>query len=532
MRTVVVIGGGFSGTLVALHLVRTGAVHVTLVELNSAPGRGVAYAPPTRDFLLNVPAGRMSAWTERAGDFLRWLQLHDPSADAATFAPRAAYGDYLAHLLAEETANPRLDIVRDRAIDLQRHGPEFIVTLATRRQLRCWGVVLALGNAPPRPLNVGRTLLPPPRLRRDLAVARWGANGPRHMSPASDRVLDNPLAELRRLIPDRHATVGIVGTGLTALDVMMWLERQGHRGRVLAVSRRGLTPIPHTLSTPAALPQPPDALLQQPTVLQLLRWLRATGRRLAADGVSPCRAVDALRPVSAQLWRDMTASERRRFCRHVRPYWDVHRHRAPPALAAMLVDGIAAGRIEVRAARFLGWEPGPDHGVRVRLRPREDAARVDVEDVEWLVNCTGPERDVRRQADPFVESLLDKGLVTPDPLGLGILTGPDGAVLDRAGKPVHGVFVIGPWRVAGLWESSAVPELRGQAAEVAHAIHGTVSRIQDPGEVGLAPCDVGLEEGPAPYRGADLRPPPGPATIVAPCSAEPAVRAHAVVPGP
>ena len=99
----------------------------------------------------------------------------------------------------------------------------------------------------------------------------------------------------------------------------------------------------------------------------------------------------------------------------------------------MLVNGVAAGRIEVRAARLLGWEPHPERGVRISLQPREDPARVDVEDVDWLVNCTGPERDVRRQADPLVEALLDKGLVTPDPLGLGIRTGPRGEVLDRGG---------------------------------------------------------------------------------------------------
>ena len=224
---VVVIGGGCSGALAALHLLRTGTVGVTVVEPGGSPGGGLAYSPPTRDFLLNVPAGRMSAWSDRAGDFLQWLRRTDPGADAATFAPRAVYGDYLADLLAGERTNPCLDLVRDRAIDLERHGSGFTVTTAAGRQLRCSGVVLALGNAPPRPLPA------------------------RHAAGRSDRVLDHPLADLRRLAPHTHATVGIVGTGLTALDVIMWLDRQGHRGRIVAVSRRGLTPFPHTLTAPA-----------------------------------------------------------------------------------------------------------------------------------------------------------------------------------------------------------------------------------------------------------------------------------------
>jgi uncharacterized NAD(P)/FAD-binding protein YdhS len=288
----------------------------------------------------------------------------------------------------------------------------------------------------------------------------------------------------------------------------MWLDRQGHRGRILAVSRHGLTPIPHTLTAPATLPQLPDALLQRPTVVQLLRWLRATGSTLAAAGGAPCRAVDALRPLTAQLWQAMTPEERRRFCRHARSYWDVNRHRSPPELNTILFSGIAAGRIEVRAARVLEWEPHSE-GVRLALQSREDPARLDVEEIDWLVNCTGPERDVRRQADPLVQALLDKGVVTPDPLGLGIRTGPQGEVLDRRGAALPGAFTLGPWRVAGLWESTAVPELRGQAATIAAAL---AESTRD--------------------RGADLRPHPVPDTITASCSAQPVVPARVVVPGP
>ena len=485
MRTVVVVGGGCSGTLATLHLLRTGTVRVVLVEPSSSPGRGLAYSPPTRDFLLNVPAGRMSAWSDRPGDFLQWLRRTDAAADAATFASRAAYGDYLADLLASERNNPHLDLVRDRASDLERRRSGFRVTLASGRQLRCWGVVLALGNAAPRPLP--------------------GC----HAGGRSDRVVDHPLADLRSLAPDADATIGIVGTGLTALDVIMWLDRQGHRGRIVAVSRHGLTPIPHTLTTAAALPQPPDALRERPTVIRLLRWLRATGSSLAAAGSAPCRAVDALRRLTTELWQDMTPEERRRFCRHARPYWDVHRHRAPPELNAILVSGIAKGRIEVRAARVLGWKPHAGRGIRVSLQPREDPARVDIEEVDWLVNCTGPERDARRQPNPLVQGLLANGMVAPDPLGLGIRTGPQGEVLDRMGVALPGAFAIGPWRVAGLWESTAVPELRGQAATIAAALADS-------------PRD----------RGADLRPHPGPDTITGPCSAQPVVSARVVVPGP
>jgi uncharacterized NAD(P)/FAD-binding protein YdhS len=205
----------------------------------------------------------------------------------------------------------------------------------------------------------------------------------------------------------------------------------------------------------------------------------------------------------------MAPAERRRFCRHARAYWDVHRHRSPPALNTLLVNGIAAGRIDVRAARIRGWEPHPSRGVRLSLQPREDPARVDVEDLDWLVNCTGPERDVRRQTDPLIASVLKKGLVAPDPLGLGIRTGPRGEVLDCAGAALPGAFVVGPWRVAGLWESSAVPELRGQAATVAAALAETAQQA-----------------------GPDLHPQPGPDTISPPCSAQPLVRAHVVVTGP
>jgi uncharacterized NAD(P)/FAD-binding protein YdhS len=173
MRTVVVIGGGCSGVFAALHLLRTGAVSVALVEPSRSTGQGLAYSPPTRDFLLNVPAARMSAWTDRAGDFLEWLRRTDPSADAATFAPRAAYGDYLADLVAGERSNPRLDLVRDRAIDTavpELRGQAAAIAAAVAESARDPGADLRphpgpdtiTGPCSAQPVAVARVLVPGP----------------------------------------------------------------------------------------------------------------------------------------------------------------------------------------------------------------------------------------------------------------------------------------------------------------------------------------------------------------------------------
>jgi uncharacterized NAD(P)/FAD-binding protein YdhS len=431
-----VIGGGFSGALTAAHLARRG-VPVTLVGRDRRLGPGLAYGSDSQAFVLNVPAARMSAWPDQPDHFLQWLRREQPDAEPGSFARRDQFGRYVEHVV--EATRGRLASVHAEAVDVQRAGDGFTVSLADGRRLDAQSVVLALGNAPPRPLI-----------------------------PTEERlegVVENPFAMAHGEGPREHDTVALAGTGLTALDVMAWLHELGHRGPIVAFSRHGLAPIAHRGRAPVALPALPSTMRRRPSIRRLTAWLRQLATTLQAFDLDPARAVDALRPMTAELWQRLPATEQRRFLRHARVWWDVHRHRAPASVFEMLAEGRRAGRIAVHAAR-LQRVAASAAGLQLTLRPRGSATTVDLS-VQWLVNCTGPERALARLASPLVKALLARGLVEPDPLGLGAITTERGELVDASGAIVHGAYVVGGWRMPRLFESTAVPELREQAAEVA-----------------------------------------------------------------
>jgi uncharacterized NAD(P)/FAD-binding protein YdhS len=91
--------------------------------------------------------------------------------------------------------------------------------------------------------------------------------------------------------------------------------------------------------------------------------------------------------------------------------------------------------------------------------------------VDAIVNCTGPCSDLARVHDPLVGDLRTRGVIVPDSLGIGIETNDDGAVIGRDGHASRSVFTLGGTRRPALWESTAVPELRGQADDLARQLH-------------------------------------------------------------
>ena len=165
------------------------------------------------------------------------------------------------------------------------------------------------------------------------------------------------------------------------------------------------------------------------------------------------------------MWERLDAAERARFVRHVRPWWDVHRHRAAPATARAIEKMLASGDLSVRAARILGYRSVANE-VEVTIRPRGASAAGRVH-VDRVINCTGPSSDVRRVGDPLLEAMLGRRLLRPDPLGLGLETAANGALLDAGGQPSRVLSLVGPLLRAGFWEATAVPELRQHAARLA-----------------------------------------------------------------
>jgi uncharacterized NAD(P)/FAD-binding protein YdhS len=451
--TVVVIGGGFSGTAVAAHLLRRGLpARVVLVNRFGPIGRGVAYGTRLEAHVLNVPAGGMSALPDDRDHFVRWARTRDDTIHAESFVSRRVYGEYLESLLREaEHHSPRaarlerlVGVARD--IEVRADGATAEVVFAGAR-IAADRVILALGNySPSNPAAVGGEFYETDRYIRDPWVRG-----------ALDAVRPGE-------------SVLMLGTGLTMMDVALDLSARGARLPLFAVSRHGLLPRAHAVgAAPAGTDAVPPGFDGPPrSVARYTRLIRRHVEARAAAGGDWRDVIGALRSITPALWMGLTQEERARFLRHLRPWWDVHRHRAAPGTAKALEKMLAAGDLSVRAARILGYRPVAGE-VEVTIRPRgaSEAGRVHVNRV---VNCTGPSSDVRRIGDPLLDALLERRILRPDPLGLGLETAADGALLDASGKPSRVLYLVGPLLKADYWEATAVPELRQHAARLAERL--------------------------------------------------------------
>lgn len=427
---IVIIGGGFSGAMAAARLAERG-VASTLIDAGGDFGLGVAYSTPFDGHLLNVRSNRMSAVEGRPDDFVDWLCRHHPDrADAESFAPRRLYGLYVQDRLArvEATHPGRITRVQGRAAAIEGTT----VVLDDGRRVPGRAMVLATGNPAPRTASdKGARVISDP----------WAAG-----------VLDGIGAEDR---------VAIIGTGLTMVDMAVWLKARGWRGPLFALSRRGLAPRAHANQpeSPAAV----DAdLMQGPASRRL-----AAARRATRDG-DWRPLMEGLRPYTGALWQGADLETRARWVRHLRPFWDVHRHRIAPVIAADIQTLVDAGRLTVQAGRVVSVAAA-DNTVTLSYRPKgRPGARTVMAD--WLIDCTGPGHDPAR--DPLTAPLIAASRVRMDPLGLGLELDEAGRVLGADGRADPGLFILGPPARATFWETVAVPDIRKRIEVLAGTLAG------------------------------------------------------------
>lgn len=440
--SVVIVGGGFSGALFGLKLHRARPDwRIVVVEPKQRLGRGVAYGACGPNHLLNVPVSRMEIGLTPG--FADWLEpRRGEIADAlvesgldlsAAFVPRRLFGDYMEERVAEALslkARTGLTVMRGEAVRLLDHDRGVLLT--DGREVKGDIVVLAMGNLAPRPPGG------PDRWLYDTGYFipdPWAADAFDHVDA------DEPLL--------------LIGAGLTMVDVALRLTQEGHRGPVLAVSRRGLKPQRHQAGGAWAgfLHDHAGA-----TPLKLLRVLRGEIARAAAEGVPWQRVFDAARPAVASVWNAWDSKARRRFIRHLRPRWDIHRHRIAPRIADGIDRLFRSGRLETVAGRLKGFREDGAF-VEATLALRGGGERVFR--AGHVINCTGPGMDFDKIAVPLIADLRGRKLAMADPLGVGFET-QDCAVIDAAGQPSPWLFALGPLTRPAWWEIIAVPEINLQ----------------------------------------------------------------------
>jgi uncharacterized NAD(P)/FAD-binding protein YdhS/glyoxylase-like metal-dependent hydrolase (beta-lactamase superfamily II) len=451
--TIAIIGGGFSGSLVATHLLKTATQPLTikLIERSHDIGKGIAYSTDSTCHLLNVSAGNMSAFPHDPGHLLRWLNHNqnelttflEDEVNASTFIPRKVYAFYIQSVLEEAEATApsyvQLERLTDEGVAIEPDAKGAIVSLRSGRFFLADKVVLALGNSPAAPPNSKEG-------EQDYLRNAWSADALLDLDPA--------------------APVLLVGTGLTMVDTVLSLRERQHQGKVYAISRRGLSPQRHQATklyppflTPETAPQ---------TIRALVRRVRTEIKSATAQGYDWRSVIDSLRPITQQLWQQLPIAEQQRFVRHLTPYWDVHRHRIAQRVADTLDEMLGSGQLTVAAGRIQTYQASSD-GIAVTVSQRKTKADTVLQ-VKRVVNCTGISVDYRRSLNPLIANLRDQGLIRPNCLGLGLDTASHGAVLDATGNALTWLYTLGTPRKGDLWESIAVPELRGQAQALAETV--------------------------------------------------------------
>lgn len=452
---IVIIGGGFSGAAVALNLLRKlppGTAGITLVEPRNLLGGGVAYSSTDPAHRLNVPASRMLLLCEEPGAFEAWFKssgalAEDPEAllaDGRIYPRRAAFGKYVDGALRAAAAAPGalpFRHVQAKAESVHPVRSGFRIATEDGGSLAADLLVLAVSH-------------PPPGVPRQL-----GAMTGHH------KFIGNPWAQDALGVIGRQDRVLIIGTALSTADVIASLKAQGHRGKILAVSRRGLVSRVRKM----AQAEPFGDFTADPprSAVALLRQTRRIIAQAEASGSSWGAVIDGMRIQGLTIWSALPPAEKSRVLRHLRTFWDVHRYQVAPQLAAITQAECAAGALEIRAARI---ESGRLDGetMRVELKFRGEAPVWEAFDA--VVNCTGPDHGRVIATNKALASLNQAGLIEPDPFGLGLQTDLTARALNAEGAAHANLFIAGPLARAAFGELMGLPQVSQHAALVAEEI--------------------------------------------------------------
>lgn len=447
MKRITIIGGGASGTLLAINLLKqqpNDRLEINLVEKRPAVGGGVAFSTEQEVHLLNVPAAKMGAFADEIDHFHTWLTTRGLAYEQAAFVPRRIFGEYLRECLrhANDQRDPNitLNIFDDEAVDIAFDENKAQVILKGGDILYSEKIALAFGNfLPPHPSVADQAFITSPKYFQDP----W--NGSLFDSIEKD---DNVL---------------IIGTGLSMVDVTMQLNKLGHRGLINAISTRGLLPAVHKLGF--SYPSFNDELTELTRITDILKVVRRHAEKASSNGSDWRAVIDNLRPVTQEIWLGLPLAEKKYFMQHLSRYWNVARHRMPPEAAEVLDELRGTGQLQILKGRLERIRVEDDGKFEVVYRNfgTEHRVRPDV-----IVNCIGSESRFDQLDSSLVKSLLKTGRIRADDLRFGLDATPDGKLKNANGEPSDLLYTLGTALKGILWESTAIPEIRLQAKQLAH----------------------------------------------------------------
>lgn len=441
-NSIIIVGGGASGVVLAAHLLKSPSpdLRVTLIEKRPHFGQGMAYSTLLSAHVLNVKASGMSAYADDPENFARWvLERGLARPDQGPFyAPRSLYARYLKELLDDleerERESGRLRLVREETLSISPTPAGVDVALANGTSVVGHLAVLATGHDEQPGAFQGRAI---------------------RMGSEADTALDP------------RARVLVLGTGLSMVDAFLSLDQRGHRGEIVAVSRRGLLPSPHRKGNPIKLDIADIPLGTQ--LSYFVGWFRNLIRENQEAGGDWRDVVDGLRPFNQTIWQNWPSSAKRRFVEHTKAWWDIHRHRMAPEVYERVTEAVRSGRIRLVAGRVVDIEPGDGFTVTIQQRGTQ---ALETLEVARIYDCMGIARDISKTSNRVVRTLVERGLARPDPLRLGLdvtarceMVGADGTVSSK-------ILAVGPLTRGTFFEIDAIPDIRVQCAKLSKQLLG------------------------------------------------------------
>jgi uncharacterized NAD(P)/FAD-binding protein YdhS len=405
---------------------------VTLIERNPAIGRGIAYSTVDPAHLLNVRAANMSAFADDPDHFWQWLQANSPAAadsDQFCFVSRQIYGRYIESLLQGLSwgKNRDLRIVQGECIAVAPAPSGATARLRDGSSISAQLAVLATGN---------ETCLT--HMSNSLYANPWEA-------PTSTNIPQN-------------GHVLILGTGLTMVDYVQSLLHGGHKGPITAISRRGLLPKPHRPVVPFPIDRVDIPFGRE--IGEQVSWFRKMTRAAQRQGGDWRSVVDGIRPFTQELWQNLTVPARRRFLRHARTWWDVHRHRMAPEVEDFIASTMSSGQLKIIAGKVQSVERS-DGAALIVFRPR-GCWTTETMEVARIVEYTGINPILHNTTNPVLRDLFGNGFARIDSMGIGLDATNSCALINASGEPSTRIFAIGPLTRAAFWEIVAVPDVRAQ----------------------------------------------------------------------
>jgi uncharacterized NAD(P)/FAD-binding protein YdhS len=455
-KRIVIIGGGFSGTMSVRHLVEQKKCKLSILIYNSNQdfSRGVAYNPESSNLLLNVVAGKMSAFPDKPNHFVEWCLVNEigetNSIDLlkGSFLPRLTYGKYLSDVWFEtqEIAvknGHELNLIAEKAIEIERYEDKYKIYSQARIEFAEY-IILATGNELP-----GN----PSLKNNDFFKSNLYQQNPWRID----------FSKINREEP-----ILILGNGLTMVDTVMELRENGFQQKIVSVSPNGFNILPHR-NFNFQYNGPIKDLKEDKSLLELMSLFKSELNKLNEFGISAEPLIDALRPNTQKIWQALTIEEKRIFMSRLRHHWGVARHRIPFLSYDYIQKERIANRLEILAGKVLDLKLN-EKGVQANIYDKKQKTELICQ-FTHVINCTGPETKIEKSGNELLLQLKQGGFIVQDDLQLGIEVNDSYQIINSQNQVDKNMFAIGGLLKGKLWESTAINELRIQAKKVSSLIN-------------------------------------------------------------